>query len=40
MLKFSQKNYFQIEKRKEKKKTKDLMKCWGIYHLSKHKPEI
>jgi hypothetical protein len=38
MLKFSQKDSFQILKKK--KKTKDLMKRWGIYHLSKHKPEI
>ncbi len=37
MLKFSQIDSFQIKK---KKKTKDLIQCWGIYHLSKHKLEI
>jgi hypothetical protein len=36
MLKFSQKDYFQLKK----KKRKDLMECWGIYRFSKHKPKI
>ncbi len=36
MLKISQKNIFNLKK----KKTKDLMECGGIYRLSKHKPEI